>query len=111
MTESIANTDAAVLDGVQVPAGTYNPNLEDPRHPGLGRQRKHATDLMIRLCQVYGIDYETRPEGEPWPPGFRDDLYLVLAMYEDLVADYLFYIVTRPKKTKGEPCPGEPNAA
>lgn len=99
-----------ILAGIVVPAGTFNPNLEDPQRPGLPRQRKHATDLLIRVCQAHGIDYKTHPAGTPLPRKAQADLRHVLAMYGELVANYT---ATRIKKKKEEEksCPAQPNAA
>uniref|UniRef100_UPI003F490588 hypothetical protein n=1 Tax=Streptosporangium sp. CA-235898 TaxID=3240073 RepID=UPI003F490588 len=104
------------LAGICVPAGTYNPNLEDPRRPGLPRQRKHATDLVYRLFQAYDLNFDAWKMGTPLPPGLAEDLRRTVDMYGELTVDY---IATRrspqadavDESGEGEPCLAEPTAA
>ncbi|GHE31278.1 hypothetical protein GCM10017673_37490 [Streptosporangium violaceochromogenes] len=102
--------DASVLDGIQVPSGTYRQDLTDPRLPPLPLQRKYATDLLIRVCTIHGIDYEARPEGRPWPPEVRADLLLALEAAGEFVSGYLATRPTTDKKKEEELCGDEPNA-
>ncbi|MEU8378296.1 hypothetical protein [Streptosporangium sp. NPDC048865] len=104
------------LAGICVPAGTYNPNIEDPRRPSLPRQRKHATDLVYRVFQAYGLDFDNWEMGTPLPPGLAEDLRRGVDMYDELIVDYLATRTRRPKSTtqetgEEEPCHAEPTAA
>ncbi|MER6830821.1 hypothetical protein ABT352_32845 [Streptosporangium sp. NPDC000563] len=112
MTQPAARPAPETLAGVCVPAGTYNPNIEDPRRPSIARQRKHATDLVYRVFQAYGLDFDAWEMGTPLPPGLAEDLRRGVDMYDELIVDYIASLTIDPSEEpmEEEPCHAEPTA-